>query len=813
MKAIIMAGGQGIRLRPLTCNCPKPLIPILGKPTIQYSIELLKSYGVTDIGITLQYLSDDIVEHLGDGEELGVNLRYFIEKSPLGTAGSLKNAEEFLSETFIVLSGDAITDINLDKAIAFHDKNNAAATIVLKEVEYPLDYGVVVTDENNKVIAFQEKPHWNEVLSDKVNTGIYIMNPEVLRFCPKNLKFDISKHLFPILLKNSKVLLGYLTYDYWTDMGKIDEYLRCSKDVLDKNIKLKLNVSEKSEGYFLGSDTTISKTAKITPPVYIGNNCNIECDVEIGPYSIIGDNTVVSKNSSLNRTVVFNDVFIGENSRIKSAIIGRGAKIETGIIIEDNTIIGDETILKTKSIIKRNVKIWPKKIVEENSLIKHHIITCNNYRRNFFYKNKILGKVGIILTSEFMVQLGNAIGAEFKSGDKIAVSCSESSATEMIKFSLFSGLISSGIEVYDLNNVILPVLRESVIFFQFNGAVLIKIKDEDITIELLDKNGINVGRDFQRKIENRVYNEEFRRVQLIEYKKVINISDINQKYMKNILNKLKINNRKLRDFKIILVDDNKQVENIITSISSELGVYCKHIYKTSEELSISSMVTSDKFNLGVIIDSSGEKIILVDEKGHILEETQIDALKAFIISKLYNMKTMVIPINSSPLVEDVAKNLKCKVVKSKLAHKYMLEQYFIYEKGEVATDIKEVFLITIDSIKFLLSLIYYLASREISLSSLISKFNSYYCYKEKIHCPFYLKAKVMRELINEKRAMIIELIEGIKMNFEKGYILITQDGDEPFCSVLAYGSDKDELKELKDKVVNKINTIVNNNLY
>jgi mannose-1-phosphate guanylyltransferase/phosphomannomutase len=154
MKAIIMAGGEGTRLRPLTCNIPKPMMPIMDKPVMEYTVELLKKNGITDIGVTLQYLPDEITGYFGDGKDFGVNMRYFIEETPLGTAGSVKNAEAFLDDTFIVISGDALTDIDLSKAIAYHKKKQSMATLVLKEVPVPLEFGVVVTDNNGKVTGF-----------------------------------------------------------------------------------------------------------------------------------------------------------------------------------------------------------------------------------------------------------------------------------------------------------------------------------------------------------------------------------------------------------------------------------------------------------------------------------------------------------------------------------------------------------------------------------------------------------------------------------------------------------------------------------
>ena len=197
MKAVIMAGGEGTRLRPLTCNRPKPMVPIVNKPVMEHIIELLKKYELADVAVTLQYLPDMIKDYFGDGKEFGINLRYYVEDKPMGTAGSVKNAEEFLDDTFIVISGDALTDIDLKKAIDFHFSKGSIATLVLKKVDIPLEYGVVVTDENGRITRFLEKPSWGEVFSDTVNTGIYILSPEVLGYFNKNEMFDFSKDLFP----------------------------------------------------------------------------------------------------------------------------------------------------------------------------------------------------------------------------------------------------------------------------------------------------------------------------------------------------------------------------------------------------------------------------------------------------------------------------------------------------------------------------------------------------------------------------------------------------------------------------------------
>ena len=222
MKAIIMAGGEGSRLRPLTCGRPKPMVPVVNRPIMSHIVELLKNHGVTDIGVTLQYMPEAIRDYFGNGSECGVNMHYFVEETPLGTAGSVKNATSFLDETFLVISGDALTDLDLSRAVEFHRRQGALATLVLTRVDCPLEYGVVITAGDGEIKQFLEKPGWGEVFSDTVNTGIYVLEPEVLDYFAPGQKFDFSKDLFPLLLAGKKPLFGVALSGYWCDVGNLN---------------------------------------------------------------------------------------------------------------------------------------------------------------------------------------------------------------------------------------------------------------------------------------------------------------------------------------------------------------------------------------------------------------------------------------------------------------------------------------------------------------------------------------------------------------------------------------------------------------
>ncbi len=232
MKAVIMAGGFGTRLRPLTCNIPKPIVPVMNKPMMQHIIELLHSHGITDLVATLFYQPEVITRYFGDGSKFGVSLRYVKAEADYGTAGSVRNASSLLNDRFVIISGDVLTDCDLSEAIRFHEERKARATLVLTRVKNPLQYGVVITNKQGKITRFLEKPSWGEVFSDTVNTGIYILEPSVMELIPTKEEFDFSKDLFPFMMEQDLGLYGYISDRYWRDIGTLNEYQDAHLDYL-----------------------------------------------------------------------------------------------------------------------------------------------------------------------------------------------------------------------------------------------------------------------------------------------------------------------------------------------------------------------------------------------------------------------------------------------------------------------------------------------------------------------------------------------------------------------------------------------------
>ncbi len=266
MKAVVMAGGEGTRLRPLTSNQPKPMVPIVGKPCMEHILELLRSHDFEEVVITLAFMPQAIRSYFGDGDFLGLQIDYSVEEQPLGTAGSVKLAQERLDDTFVVISGDALCDVHLGALVAAHRAKGAAVTIGLKSVDNPLEFGIVVTDEDGKVERFLEKPSWGQVFSDTINTGIYVLEPEVLRHVPAGRPYDFSQELFPLLLEMGRPIYGHVLDGYWQDIGTLEQFRQANFDALDEQVRLNIPGIRLRGNVWVGDGVDVAAVENVDRP-------------------------------------------------------------------------------------------------------------------------------------------------------------------------------------------------------------------------------------------------------------------------------------------------------------------------------------------------------------------------------------------------------------------------------------------------------------------------------------------------------------------------------------------------------------------
>src|SRR6202171_274873 len=341
MQAVVMAGGEGSRLRPLTINRPKPMVSIVNKPCLGHIFDLLKRHGITDAYVTLQYLASMIQDSYGDGGAVGMRLRYSVEETPLGTGGSVRQIGAGLDDTFIVISGDAMTDIDLTKVIAFPKERKAAVTLTLVRAATPLEYGVVITQPDGRISKFLEKPSWGEVFSDTINTGIYVIESRVLERFAIGEKFDFSKDLFPQLLADGEPLYGYVAEGYWTDVGSIDEYSRANADLLNGKMKSEPLGREILPGVFAGGHVEIEPTAKLTGPIYLGAGVRIGGGAEIIGPTVLRDAVVVDQFAHIESSIVWRNSYVGERAELRGAIVGRQCALKARVVLEEGSVVGD----------------------------------------------------------------------------------------------------------------------------------------------------------------------------------------------------------------------------------------------------------------------------------------------------------------------------------------------------------------------------------------------------------------------------------------------------------------------------------------
>jgi len=317
------------------------MVPILNRPIAEHILNLLTRHDITEVIATVHYLPDVMRDYFQDGKDFGVQMTYAVEEEqPLGTAGCVKNVEDLLDDTFVVISGDAITDFVRQEAIDVHREKGSKATLVLKHVPNPIEFGVVITDEQQRIVRFLEKPSASEIFSDTVNTGTYILEPEVLQYLPQNQECDFSKDLFPTLLEKGEPLYGYIAEGYWCDVGHLEAYREAQYDGLHRKVQMTYPYEEREPGVWVGHNSFIDDTVKIKAPALIGENCRIGPRTNIEPGTVIGDNVTIGADADLKRPIIWNGAIIGDEVHLRACTICRGTRVDRRAHILEGAVVG-----------------------------------------------------------------------------------------------------------------------------------------------------------------------------------------------------------------------------------------------------------------------------------------------------------------------------------------------------------------------------------------------------------------------------------------------------------------------------------------
>lgn len=363
-KAMIMAAGLGTRLYPLTGRTAKPMVPILNRPVMEHMLHLLRRHGVREAAVNLHYHPDKIRGYFGDGSAFGVDLRYNLEPELLGTAGGVGAFRDFLGDgTFVVVSGDGLTDVDLTAFVAAHRRQGGVCTLAVKRVEDPSLYGVVVHDDERRVTGFQEKPAAEEALSDLCNCGIYAFEPEIFEHVPEGESVDWARHVFPALLDAGVPFHVWPLEGYWNDVGNIEQYRLSNFDALLGRVKLDIPGRQIAPGVWVGEGTVIEPGARLEAPLLLGAGCLVEAEAElIGPL-IIGDGCVIERGAVLEGVINWDGVKAGRGARLAGSILGRNVTVHHEAVVHEDAVIGDRSDVAAHALVAAGARIEPRSCV------------------------------------------------------------------------------------------------------------------------------------------------------------------------------------------------------------------------------------------------------------------------------------------------------------------------------------------------------------------------------------------------------------------------------------------------------------------
>lgn len=826
MKAVVMAGGEGSRLRPLTLNRPKPMVPLVNRVVMAHIGELLRRNQFTDVVATLQYRAEDLQNYFGDGQGFGVNLHYSVETRPLGTAGSVKHAAPQLDtqEPFLVISGDALTDFNLAEIVNFHKSVGALATMTLTRVPNPLEYGVVAVTDDGHIQGFVEKPSWGEVLSDTVNTGIYVLSPEILDEIDPDQPIDFSRDLFPKLLERGAPLYGYVAQGYWTDVGTIEEYHRASADILNRKVDIGEIAPCIGEGIYAEEDVEIDDDVELFAPIYFGRGVRVKRGAVIHGPTVIRAHTIIDNRAHIDRSILWQNGYIGQGVELRGAIVGSRTSIGARAVVFEGAVIADQCTIGEGAVIHPNVKVWPQKRVEAGATLRSSLIWGSQARRTLFGRFGVTGLVNVDLTPDFATRLGAAFGASLPKNGTVVINRDPHRSPRMIKRGIIAGLPSAGLNVVDIKTDPIPVARYYTRAINADGGVHVRLSPYDprtVDIRFFSGDGLNLSKARERAIETIFFREDFRRVYLDDIGRIEDAPGVAEKRYSDdfvkALNTAAIANAK---FQIVVDYANGPTAMVLPALLNRLNVDVVALNERIDETKIS--LSQEEFqraldrlgaitvavgaNLGVRIDVGGERIWLVDHQGHKLSGGAAAAVLTELLLRDKSMRGRMIalPLNQPNLFEPLIEAHGAQTLRVKNDQQALMEAALLPDVrlafGGGGDFIFPDFQPAIDGHMAIAKLLELLAVHKTTLLEVVRSLPPFYLAQRRVYCAWENKGTVLRVLNEQYHDRIISNSDGVKLRLNQtDWVLIAPDPDGPFFHIYAEGITRDASNATADR--------------
>lgn len=821
MKAVVMAGGEGTRLRPMTSSMPKPLLPVVNRPIMEHVLRLLKRHGLSETVVTVQFLASLVRNYFGDGEELGMTLTYANEETPLGTAGSVKNAEEALKDdTFLVISGDALTDFDLTALVEYHRAKGAMVTVCLTRVPDPLEFGITIIDDEGRVDRFLEKPTWGQVFSDTVNTGIYVMEPEVFDYVAAGVSVDWSGDVFPKLLKEGKPIYGYVAEGYWEDVGTHESYLKAQADVLTGKVDVDIDGFELSPGVWVAEGAEVDREAILKGPLYIGDYAKVEGGVEIREHTVLGSNVVVKRGAFLHKAVVHDNVYIGPQTNLRGCVIGKNTDVMRAARIEEGAVIGDECLIEEESLVAGDVRIYPFKTIEAGAVVNTSVIWESRGQKYLFGPRGVSGILNVEITPELAVRLAGAYATTLKKGATVTTARDHSRGARALKRAVISALQTSAINVRDLENVPMPVARQETARGSAGGIMIRTTPGvpDSVDIMFFDERGADLSQAAQRKLDRVFSRQEYRRAFPGEIGELTFPARPFDSYSGSLLKALDITGVPESGLKVVVDAAHGNAALLLPSILGRLGIDALTVNsglddarptETADErheglVRLGEIVASSKAAFGVRFDPVGERMSLVDERGRLIDDHRALLVLLDCVAAERGGGKIALPVTTTRIAEQVAAYHGVQVQwtttsPDDLARVAMSDDTIFGGDGRGGFVVPE-FSTVFDGTAAFVRLIGLVARTQLTLSQIDARIPRAHVRRRDVPTPWAAKGMVMRRVVEAAGDREIDTTDGVRVVEADGrWALVLPDPAEAVTHVWAEGPDDTAADELLDE--------------
>ena len=821
-----MAGGFGTRIHPLTINMPKPMIPLVNRPIMEHIVILLKQHGITDLILLLFHQPEIIKKYFGDGSEFGVHITYVTPLEDYGTAGAVKAAARHLDERFMIISGDLLTDFNLSQVMAFHEEKQARATITLTSVTDPLQFGVVITDKRARITKFLEKPGWGEVFSDTINTGIYILEPEVLELIPDEENRDWSQDVFPKMLENDDALFGCDMQGYWADIGNTEAYLEACQDICHGKVAVQIAEPPRTADstIFISPDAQVDEQVTLSGMVVLGDNTRIQGNARL-TNCMVGRNCLIEKDAVLEDAVLWNNVYIKAGTRVTGANLGHRVRVGQRAVIESGAVVGDETTVGDEVNIRPDVKVWPRKVIESGSTLSTNLIWGEKWRKSLFEGALVRGLTNVEMTPEFSARLGAAYGSTLPKDSYVLAGRDAIRSSRMLKRSFVGGLLSAGINVRDIMMISLPVLRYKLTTPGESGGIHFRQSPEDpaaTEIIFFNSDGNEIPSATAKSIERIYFKESFRRAHHSEPGGITELPRIYDFYRVGFLRNLDDSLLRKTSPRVVLDLNHSPAADLLPDLLNNLGFEVtelnSHVHEKATEMSAEELETAlDRLSrivkileadAGFWIGPSGEKIRLISGNGRIFSSREALSTLTVLVCAAEKEGTLVVPVSAPQAVDALAE------ANGMTVHRTRSDGHSLVE---AASNRQARFVASMDDRfgfpglqphfdgLFSVAKIMELSARaELSLDQAFAKLPRHTYHHLQLPCPWESKGGLMRRMSEDAADQQASFIDGVRIDTDRGWVLVLPDQHRPIAHIYVEAVEQIDADSLRDSYREKV---------